>query len=64
MVTPSRRREVVRHLQAAFRVSQRCACRATGFPRLRIVTLSPVDETSSSTARQRALKSEAFIVRT
>ncbi len=32
-MTPSCHREVVRHLQAVFRVSERCACRATGFPR-------------------------------
>lgn len=33
MVTPSRRREVVAHLCLAYRVSERCACRATGFAR-------------------------------
>lgn len=33
MVTPSCRREVVTHLQKAFCVSERCACRATGFSR-------------------------------
>ena len=33
MVTPSCRRDVVKHLEAAYRVSERCACRATGFPR-------------------------------
>jgi len=32
-VTPSCRRDVVTHLQAAYQVSERCACRATGFPR-------------------------------
>lgn len=32
-MTPSCRRDVVRHLQAAYQVSERCACRATGFPR-------------------------------
>jgi len=33
VVTPSCRRDVVAHLEAAYRVSERCACRATGFPR-------------------------------
>jgi putative transposase len=33
MVTPSRRRRVVEHLQAAYQVSERRACRATGFHR-------------------------------
>jgi putative transposase len=33
MVTPSRRRSVVEHLRAAYRVSERRACRATGFHR-------------------------------
>lgn len=33
MVTPSRRRGVVEHLRAAYRVSERRACRATGFHR-------------------------------
>jgi putative transposase len=33
VVTPSCRRDVVTHLQAAYQVSERCACRATGFPR-------------------------------
>jgi putative transposase len=33
VVTPSCRRDVVTHLQVAYRVSERCACRATGFPR-------------------------------
>lgn len=32
-MTPSCRRDVVTHLQAAYQVSERCACRATGFPR-------------------------------
>lgn len=32
-MTPSRRREVVTHLQTAYCVSERCACRATGFAR-------------------------------
>ena len=32
-MTPSRRREVVRHLQQAYGVSERRACRATGFAR-------------------------------
>lgn len=32
-MTPSCRRDVVTHLQVAYRVSERCACRATGFPR-------------------------------
>lgn len=30
---PSRRREVVNHLRLAYRVSERCACQATGFAR-------------------------------
>lgn len=33
MVTPSRRRSTIEHLQAAYRVSERRACRATGFHR-------------------------------
>ena len=33
MVTPSRRRGLVEHLRAAYRVSERRACRATGFHR-------------------------------
>ena len=33
MVTPSCRRDVVTHLQQAYQVSERCACRVTGFPR-------------------------------
>ena len=33
MVTPSKRRQVVTHLTAAFAVSERRACRATGFAR-------------------------------
>jgi putative transposase len=33
VVTPSCRRDVVQHLQQAYQVSERCACRATGFPR-------------------------------
>lgn len=33
MVTASKRRQVVTHLTAAFRVSERRACRTTGFPR-------------------------------
>ena len=33
MVTPSRRRSVVEHLRAAYQVSERRACRATGFHR-------------------------------
>ena len=33
MVTPSCRRDVVVHLQAAYRVSERCACGAMGFSR-------------------------------
>ncbi len=32
-MTPSCRRDVVTHLQAAYQVSERCACRATGFSR-------------------------------
>ena len=32
-MTPSRRREVVRHLQQAYGLSERRACRATGFAR-------------------------------
>ena len=32
-MTPSRRRDVVTHLRLAYRVSERCACGATGFPR-------------------------------
>lgn len=32
-MTPSRRREVVTHLRTAYAVSERRACRATGFPR-------------------------------
>jgi len=32
-VTPSCRRDVVTHLQRAYQASERCACRATGFPR-------------------------------
>lgn len=32
-MTPSCRRDVVVHLQAAYQVSERCACRATGFSR-------------------------------
>ena len=32
-MTPSCRRDVVQHLQQAYQVSERCACRATGFPR-------------------------------
>jgi putative transposase len=33
VVTPSRRRDVVKHLCLAYRVSERCACRACGFSR-------------------------------
>jgi putative transposase len=33
VVTPSRRREVVTQLRTAYAVSERHACRATGFPR-------------------------------
>jgi putative transposase len=33
MVTPSRRRSVVEHLRSAYQVSERRACRATGFHR-------------------------------
>jgi len=32
-VTPSHRRDVVTHLQLAYRVSERCACGACGFAR-------------------------------
>ncbi len=32
-MTPSRRRDVVTHLRMAYRVSERCACRASGFSR-------------------------------
>jgi putative transposase len=33
VVTPSCRRDVLTHLEAAYRVSERCACRAMGFAR-------------------------------